>query len=149
MNLKIAMTSCLLLLSSTTFAQDINPYPYPVIECNGCNELEKEQAVSKLAKLDEIVTVALVDAYEGKAFRYDVEKYIDKHGVTQGEGIKFITVLTPVPVAPSLSEGAKQLREMLIESWNLNSEERKEWLRKEAQKPLKPGQSKIFILEEK
>lgn len=147
MSFKLVLMSCLLHFSTFTYAENVNPYPYPVIECKECSLEEIEVVVSKLAKLDEVVTVALIDSYEGKAYTYSVDKYVDKHSDAQGEDVKFITTITPIPVDPELVQGASQLREMLVEMWNLNSEERKEWLRQEAKKPLKPGQDKIFVLE--
>lgn len=139
--------SLLLTFSAGIYADTINPYPYPVVECNGCSMDEVESLASKLAKLDEVVTVAFVDAYKGVSYAYNVEKYIDKHSAIEGRDFKFVTVVTPIPVDPELVQGARQLREMLVEMWNLNSEERKEWLRQEAKKPLKPGQERIFVLE--
>ena len=149
MYLKLVLMLCLSYFSTYIYAENFNPYPYPIIECKGCNLVEVETVVSKLAVLDEVVTVALVDAYEGKAYTYSVEKYIDKHSVTETGDYKFITTITPIPVEAELTQGAKQLRKMLVDMWNLNSEERKEWLREEAKKQLKLGQEKIFIMEDK
>ena len=148
MYLKVVLMSCMLNFSTYTYAENVNPYPYSVIECKGCSLDEVETIVSRLAKLDEVVTVALVDSYEGKAYTYDVEKYIDKQSVTEAGDYKFVTKITPKPVDPEIVQGAKQLREMLVDMWDLNSEQRKEWLRQEAKKPLKPGQDKIFVVDE-
>ena len=65
--------SCLLYFSAYSNAGNINPYPYPVIECKACSIEEIEVVVSTLAKLDEVLTVALVDPYKGKAYAYSVE----------------------------------------------------------------------------
>ena len=143
--LKFVLLFGLSLSVASVSAENINPFPYPVIDCKGCTLDEMEAAVSQQAVLDQVVKVAVVNAFEGKAYTYDVEKVLE---VIDENESKITTILTPVPVDEELVEGAAQLREMLVEMWNLNSEERKEWLRAEAKKPLKPNQERIFVLEE-
>ncbi|MGL5028445.1 MAG: hypothetical protein ACRC6P_21090 [Shewanella oncorhynchi] len=128
---------------TSAFAQNINPYDFPVIDCKGCTLFEVESAVIQQAKLDEETKVAVVDAFKGKAYAYIVEKNFETTELGDG---KFTIKLTPIPPEQELVDGAAQLRTILVDMWNSYSEERKDWLKEEAKKPLEINQEPIFVL---
>jgi hypothetical protein len=124
-------------LSTSAASNTIPGYDYPVLVCNGCSLEEIEQKALNEAKVDELLTIAVIDLFSGKALTYQVEKYINE----ESDGVRFINMITPIENEEKLNKDVKEVYEHNVKLWNLNSE---------AMKALKKERAKldknIFIL---
>lgn len=125
--------------SMPAISNTIEGYSHPIFICNGCTVEEIEQRALSEAKIDTLHTVAIVDTFAGKAFTYQVEKYMKE----ESDGVRFLKMITPIDNEKMLDEGAHEAYMHHVKLWNLNSD---------AMKALKIEKAKtdkdIFTLEQ-